>query len=123
MRYPIKKWSKKAYKLLEDGRFDEASDCFLFLTTLYPKDSLLWLGLGIAEQQLSRFEEALSAYEMAAACDFDAPLPYYYMAKCCFSLHDRPAALKAIDMTLEMCEEGSDLFKKSKEFKAQLKKF
>ncbi len=121
--YPLKKWSKKAYRLLKEERFDEAADCFLFLTAINPKDYLLWLGLGIAEHKLAHYEEAYDAYEMAAACELDAPLPYYYMAKCCFALHDRVAANRAIHIASELSTEDPVMTKLIAEFKEQLKKF
>jgi tetratricopeptide (TPR) repeat protein len=54
------------------------------------------------------YEAAIDAYEMAAMHDITSPVPYFYLAKCLFAIHDRESALQAIDLALEYAEESSD---------------
>lgn len=101
-----------AYRLFEHHRYQEAGKAFLFLVTLNPYNHDYWVGLGMCAQLTKEFEAAIDAYEMAAICRIDSPVPYFYLAKCLFSLHDRDSALQALDLAIDYAEnhpEYSDL--------------
>src|SRR5262249_33164463 len=90
-----------AYKLFENRRYLDAANAFLFLVTLNPYNHDYWLGLGMATQLSHDYESAIDAYEMAAVCKVDSPVPYFYLAKCLFAMHDRESALQALDLAIE----------------------
>lgn len=94
-----------AYQLFEGKRYVDAANAFLFLVTLNPYNHDYWLGLGMATQLNGNFESAIDAYEMAAICEVDNPVPYFYLAKCLFAMHDRDSALQALDLALDYAEE------------------
>lgn len=94
-----------AYRLFEHHRYQEAANAFLFLVTLNPYNHDYWVGMGMCAQLTKDFESAIDAYEMAAICRIDSPVPYFYLAKCLFSLHDRESALQALDLAIEYAEE------------------
>jgi type III secretion system low calcium response chaperone LcrH/SycD len=94
-----------AYKLFEHRHYTDAANAFLFLVTLNPYNHEYWLGLGMATQMTADFEAAIDAYEMAAICELDNPIPYFYLAKCLFSMHERDSALEALDLALEYASE------------------
>ncbi len=54
-----------AARLLEEGRYEEAGNAFVFLTTVNPNLSELWLGLGMAHQFQKDYDNAMAAYEAA----------------------------------------------------------
>lgn len=95
------KFYKAAYKIFEHRRYEDAANAFLFLVTLNPQNHDYWLGLGMATQMTGDYEAAIDAYEMAAITDTESPVPYLYLAKCLFAMHDRESALQALDMALE----------------------
>jgi type III secretion system low calcium response chaperone LcrH/SycD len=90
-----------AYQLFEGEKYTDAADAFLFLVTLNPKNSEFWLGLGMSMQMCGKYEDAIDAYEMAAFYKLDNPIPYFYLAKCLFAMHDRDNALQALDLAVE----------------------
>lgn len=105
-----------ACQIFENKRYDDASNAFLFLVTINPYHYDYWLGLGAATQHSHDYEAAIDAYEMAAICQLDNPIPYFHLANCLFAMHDRDNALKAIEMVLEYSQENdefSDLRRKA----------
>lgn len=102
------KFYRAAYHLFENRHYLDAGNAFLFLVTLNPYNHDYWLGLGMATQMLGDYEAAIDAYEMAAMRDITSPVPYFYLAKCLFAIHDRESALQALDLALEYAEESSE---------------
>lgn len=91
-----------AYRLYQTGKDSEAADAFFFLTALDPSVKVYWLGLGMAEQCLNRFEEALTAYAMASMIDVEDPLPYYHSGACYHAVRDLDNARKSLEMAIEL---------------------
>lgn len=94
-----------AYSLFESKRFFEAANAFLFLVSLNPYHPEYWLGLGMASQLSQDYESAVDAYELAAIYNIESPVPYFYLAKCLFAMHDRISALQALDLAIEAAED------------------
>lgn len=95
------KFYEMAYRLFEFRRYEEASNAFLFLASLNPHIGDYWIGFGMATQMCHQYELAIDAYELAAIIDLDNPIPYFYLAKCLFAIHDRDSALQALDLAIE----------------------
>lgn len=103
------KFYQAAYQLFEHKRYVDAANAFLFLVTLNTYNHDYWLGLGMSAQLCGDYESAIDAYEMAAVTDVESPVPYFYLAKCLFAIHDRESALQALDLALEYAD-GQDQF-------------
>lgn len=106
------KFYQASYFLFEHQRYHDAANAFLFLATLNPYHHEYWLGLGMATQLCHDYEAAIDAYELAACCDISSPVPFFYLAKCLFAIHDRDSALQALNLAIETAddlEEYSDL--------------
>jgi type III secretion system low calcium response chaperone LcrH/SycD len=99
------KFYKAAYVIFEHKRYQDAANAFLFLATLNPHHHEYWLGLGMATQLNQDYESAIDAYELAAMCDISSPVPYFYLAKCLFAIHDRESALQALDLAIETADD------------------
>lgn len=97
-----------AYRLFEHRRYVEAANAFLFLATLNPYNHDYWVGMGMCSQLIKDYETAIDAYEMAAICRIDSPVPYFYLAKCLFALHDRDSALQALELAIEYAENHTE---------------
>lgn len=112
-----------AHSLMEQGKYVEAEDALLFLVTIDPDNQELWLAMGIAAQYQGTFERAIDAYEVAAMCGLENPMPYWYLAKCFFALHERDHALQAVELALEVAagrEEYRSLIEEAEEAKKWL---
>jgi len=110
------KFYAAANRLFESRRYVDSADAFLFLVTLNPYRHDYWLGLGMATQMCQNYEAAIDAYEMASICDIGNPIPYLYLAKCLFAIHDRVSALQALDLAIESAndiEEYAELKKQA----------
>lgn len=119
------KFYRAAYRLFEHKKYVDAANAFLFLVTLNTHNHDYWLGLGMSTQLCGEYEAAIDAYEMAAVTDVDSPVPYFYLAKCLFAIHDRESALQALDLALEYAvdkEEYQDLVQQARAAKALLLK-
>lgn len=99
------KFYNAAYILFEHKRYQDAANAFLFLATLNPHHHEYWLGLGMATQLSQDYESAIDAYELAALCDISSPVPYFYLAKCLFAIHDRESALQALNLAIETADD------------------
>ncbi len=101
------KFYRAAYRLFENRHYSDAANAFLFLVTLNPYQHDYWLGLGMSTQLNGDYELAVDSYEMAAICRLDSPVPYFYLAKCLFAMHDRESALQALDLAIEYSGDSS----------------
>lgn len=99
------KFYQAAYLLFEKKRYIDAANAFLFLATLNPHNHDYWLGLGMSTQLNGNWEAAIDAYEMAAINRLDSPVPYFYLAKCLFAVHDRKSALEAIQLAIDYSDD------------------
>lgn len=116
---------KAARSLFENGKYVEAANGFLFLVIMNSHNHDYWLGLGMATQMCSDFESAINAYEMAAVYDVENPIPYFYLAKCLFAMHERQSALLALDIAIQYSDdlpEFQDLKKQALEAQSLLQK-
>lgn len=104
----MKEFYRAAFFLYENKRYADASNAFMFLVTLNPYEYDYWLGLGMALQMCHEYESAIDAYEMAASRRLDSPVPYFYLAKCFFAIHDHESAMSALDLALEYSEKGEE---------------
>lgn len=115
------KFYASAYHLFESRRYVDAADAFLFLVTLNPYKHDYWLGLGMATQMCQNYEGAIDAYEMASICDIVNPVPYFYLAKCLFAIHDRTSALQALDLAIETADDVPEYAELKKQAQAAKK--
>jgi type III secretion system low calcium response chaperone LcrH/SycD len=99
------KFYRAAYFLFEHQRYHDSANAFLFLATLNPYNHEYWLGLGMATQLCHDYESAIDAYELAALNNIASPIPYFYLAKCLFAIHDRESAIQALDLAIESADE------------------
>lgn len=115
----------KACGLYKNSLFSDSADAFFFLVTLNPYNQDYWLGYGSSTQRCEDYDRAIGAYEMAAICQLENPIPYFHMAKCLFAIHERESALQAIELSLEYAEgldEFGDLYQQAKAAKSMLLK-
>lgn len=96
----MEKFYGAARKLFEKGRYRDAADAFIFLTTLNPYVHNYWLGLGMSEQMSEEYESAVVAYTMASVTDPQNPIAHLHAATCNYMLQDDEGALGSADMAI-----------------------
>ena len=99
------KFYQAAYVLFQNKHYEDAANAFLFLATLNPHNHEYWLGLGMATQMCHDYEAAIDSYELSALCNLSSPVPYFYLAKCLFAIHDRESALQALTLAVETADD------------------
>ncbi len=85
-----------AYRLYENGKYDEAGQLFRLLTFADLTASKHWMGLGAAYQMLKEYEEAAAAYAAAALTDANNPYAPLHGAECLLELGKWEGALDAL---------------------------
>jgi len=92
-----------ARRVFQEGRYTEAQDAFLFLTTLNPFVYAYWLGLGMAYQYLEDFEQAILSYECASKVEPESPIPLYYEGVCHGLVNEYEIAEELLHAARERC--------------------
>ena len=89
-----------AYSFYQAGKYVEAIQHFRHLLALDLKQAKIWTGLGASLQMLQQYQEAATAYAVAAFLNSANPQPHIYAAECFFALKDISQGL----LTLEAAE-------------------
>jgi len=85
-----------AYGLYETGDCERAEPLFRQLVVSKPLDLRHWTGLGAVLQMQAKYDEALTAWSMAALVDTLDATPHFFAAECLLALGQADEALKAI---------------------------
>ncbi|TSA18290.1 MAG: tetratricopeptide repeat protein [Nitrosopumilales archaeon] len=56
---------KKGVSFLEDGKYEEALDCFEKILLSNPNDPNIWNKKGVALRSLGRYDEAIESFNKA----------------------------------------------------------
>lgn len=99
----LQKYFNAARRLLDDKKWFDARDAFLFLTFLNGFVHDHWIGLGIAQQSQGRYQEALMAYIMAEATDPSDPVAPANAFQCAAALHELEYAAYSLDKAIQCC--------------------
>src|SRR5262245_31055472 len=74
-----------AYTQYKQGKYEDAVGVFRFLTLNDTRSRKHWMGLGASLQMQKKYNEAIEAYELAAALDPTDPHVHIYASDCCFA--------------------------------------
>lgn len=103
------KFCSIAQELFKRGQYADSAKAFLFLATVSPQRYDYWIDLGEAREHCHDYEGAIDAYEIAALVDLENPVPFFHLAKCFFSIHDREASMQAINLAIDYSEDRGGL--------------
>jgi tetratricopeptide (TPR) repeat protein len=87
---------KGARAIFEDGRFQEATDCFTFLSWFDARQYEFWMALGHSQFHCANHEGAISAYGVASHCLPEESWPHIYSATCFEAIGDFEQASRCI---------------------------
>ena len=94
-----------AYGLATQGRFVDALKRFGLLILYRPSEAKYWAGLGLCNQQLGRYDEAISAFAFAADINPQDPEYMLSIAECEMLKHSVADALEALQVVIAFCRE------------------
>lgn len=97
-----------AKSYLDDKQWVEARDAFRFLTFLNPFVHWSWVCLGIANQSLEKYEDALQAYAMAEATQPDDPVPYANAFQCAKAVNNEELADYSMKEAIKHCADKDE---------------
>lgn len=97
-----------AKNVLEQKRFTDAIDAFVFLTTINPYISDFWTGLGLAQQNNNDHDAALFSYNVAFTIEEGEIYPYILAAQCCIEMKNFDKAIEILDVAENCAEEHSN---------------
>ncbi len=89
-------------KLIDQKRFEDSQNAFMFLLVLNPTISSFWTGLGVIWQQEHRLQEALFAFKVAIIHKMDSIEPYLSALRCCLEMQDHEEANRLLQIAIEM---------------------
>ena len=98
-----------AYSFYNNGKFEEALDCFLYLVRANTETVRYWSGLAAAHQRLKNYLEAIGAYAVAALLDAKDPQIHMHAADCFFAINEGAQALDALK-TAEKLATGQEKY-------------
>lgn len=97
-----------AYRFYREGKYQEATDFFRFLTLIRPYEKRGWMGLGAAEQMSKNYHRALSAYAFLCVLDDQDPYPHFHAAECYLALNDVIEGLLALNAAGAACDDSPE---------------
>ncbi|MBA3958204.1 MAG: tetratricopeptide repeat protein [Parachlamydiaceae bacterium] len=101
--------------LVEQKRWVDAKDVFSLLAFLVPQSQAFWMGLGLVEQSMGNFQQALVGYLVAYALDAEDPPVNANIYQCLVALGNKEGAEVFFKSTIECCDkrEGFEDLKNS----------
>lgn len=93
-----------AIQLMNENRWEEASDAFTFLIFLHTRFSKFWFYLGYCLQSQNKFDEAFSSYAMCLVLDPNDAYTYANSAQCSIALGETENAKELINAGISVCE-------------------
>lgn len=103
----LAKYYVMAAEILQEHNFENSRDAFLFLTFLNPNYANFWIGLGMSEQALGCFDEAISAYRLAEVLDPQNPTIHINAFKCHKALDNQQLADESYEKCTQACSDQS----------------
>lgn len=94
-----------AYALLAQGRYVDASKRFSMLVLYRPSEAKYWAGLGVSNQRMSLYDEAISAFAFAANIAEDNPDYLLSIAECDLLRRSVSEASDALLRVVAFCKE------------------
>lgn len=104
----MNKYYEVARKLLDEQNWFDARDAFMFLSFLNAYVHEFWVGLGIAQQSQSKYQEALIAYTMAEATNPQDPASIANAFQCALALGENAYALFLLDKAINCCGSATE---------------
>lgn len=103
----IRGFYEAAKQLLEQKRYAEAADAFLFLTYIAPHIKTFWLARARSERLNYSADQAIALYVVALSFDEADEQIYMECVRCCLEAGRKDEAVQILDMALRYCQKHS----------------
>ncbi|MBS0628369.1 MAG: hypothetical protein JSS09_09180, partial [Verrucomicrobia bacterium] len=114
----IERFYQCGYRLYQDKNYQEAADVFFVISSIDYRRHNVWMILGLSEEKLNNYEQALVAFSMATLTDMENPLTFLHSAECYLALTDNENAQNCLQSALNLVNDKSD--KESQQIKSQI---
>jgi type III secretion system low calcium response chaperone LcrH/SycD len=94
-----------ARNLIQQGRHEEARNYFVFLAFFRPTEARVLVGLGVTNQLLGRYEDAICNYALAAHAEPQQPAHSLSIAECEILQKNFEAAREMLGIVIRYCKE------------------
>lgn len=91
----------QAYRLYQNGRYQEAIQMFRLLAVLGAKEPKYSLGLAACFHMLKEYDNANQFYTFAAVLDPNDPIPYFHSSDCYIQMNNTAGAIFCLEMAIK----------------------
>jgi type III secretion system low calcium response chaperone LcrH/SycD len=91
----------QAYRLYNNGKYDDAIELFRLLIMMNPVESKYVLGMAACLHMNKHYKGAVDMYALCAVLDPETPIPYYHSYDCYLHMKDKLAACISLEMTIK----------------------
>lgn len=95
-----------AYVKYQQGKYEDAKQCFRFLTLLDSFDSRYWTGLAACHHKLKNYQQAIEYYSVVALQDHTNPYIPFHAAECYFANNQPEKGLLALSSAIANAEKS-----------------
>lgn len=92
-----------AHNAYRQRKYEEARQLFQFLVENDHAESRFWMGLAASYHMSGSYDQAVTAYGMAAVLDATNPRPAFHAGECYIAMKDSKNARKALDAVEFIC--------------------
>jgi type III secretion system low calcium response chaperone LcrH/SycD len=94
-----------AYSLYNNGKYQDAANCFRILMVASPKDARHLMGLGASQHMLQQFQDAANTYALASFLDKENPYPHLHAAECYWEIGKTEIAFSALESARQLVKQ------------------
>jgi type III secretion system low calcium response chaperone LcrH/SycD len=95
-----------AYAKYQQGKYEDAKQCFRFLTLQHSFDKRYWMGLAACHHKLKNYQQAIEYYSVVALQDYDNPYIHFHAAECYFADNQPEQGLLALNSAITTAEKS-----------------
>jgi tetratricopeptide (TPR) repeat protein len=94
-----------AAQSIQDNRHEDGQRLFLFLAFLNPEVLEYWLGLGLCQQEMKKFEAAIATYMTCLSLRAKVDIILYQLATCFFTIDAIDLGKQCLDLCIKYCKQ------------------
>ncbi|ELJ7458864.1 SycD/LcrH family type III secretion system chaperone, partial [Escherichia coli] len=96
---------ERGYNAWNEGKYEEATDIFAFLTLHKPLEREFMFAFACAIKEQGEYRHALTLFTYTLAMRSDDPFSIFHIAECLLNMQEYEAARDALDSVISLCYE------------------